>query len=554
MLKKNTTRIKRNRVPLERLKLVKNTYDAIVEEMARGAEICRPSERWQVNSLFDTAPEKKDAPSFEDMMPAWVGARAKIHVTEAIFDEYADYIRSIDHLDLLSAYYPDNKFTAGGGLMVCDLGSIIEVNLITKNLSRRHHQPLNIMEVGGGYGRLAEVFLNLFGGQIRYFLVDAVPLSLYYGYHYLSGNLPRLQVNYMDNSSPDDISACDCIVLPCWNLNKIKGIEFDVCINIASMQEMTEEQVGFFLDLFEAKTRTGGLIYLSNSRDYVYQRNYFYPDNWELLEKIISPRAYSPDYPIEIFRRGRGSFSSENTDKNEKYLLDVCGRYRGEISRLNKSIQAKTELLHKHKQLTHRLRERLEQQADSVKGLREKNEDLRNRLASSRKETESTDRQGREKIQYLEDRIRHQSRTIRNLRSRIDQQNRTISDLRDKTAKLRAKALDSANSEKRFKIEHKQLLRDLRSRIDQQRRTIEDLRIKTKRLRSMLSDANESAKQSKMEYKQLIKTLRGRIGQQRQTISQTRRKADQYHQAMNELASKKKFMFRLIGFLRNLRK
>jgi hypothetical protein len=103
-------------------------------------------------------------------------------INKDVIQKYYSYLKGIDHLDILSNYFEPNgeMKSQADGLIITDLGSIIDINIISSFIDPVA-KNYKILEVGGGYGRLAEVFFNVYGGKnIKYFVVDVVPASLMY--------------------------------------------------------------------------------------------------------------------------------------------------------------------------------------------------------------------------------------------------------------------------------------------------------------------------------------------------------------------------------------
>jgi putative sugar O-methyltransferase len=324
----------------------------------------RPGERWQMESLFEESPEKQSNPEFDDMLSPWVGIKAKQAVSEEVFEKYRDFLEDYDHLDLLSAYFPSLEFSKDSQLMVCDLGTIMDMNLITKHLQSWDGENLYVLEVGGGYGRLAEAFLGVFEDQVKYVLVDAVPASLHYSYKYLNLNFPERSIGFYYCDDIMDLSKYDCYIVPAWHFEKINNQVYDISVNVASLQEIEDQQVSYYLELFNRLTKLDGMIYLSNSRDFYYQRDYKYPENWRLVARMKTPRSWTPHYPVEIFIKTDKDCSSENVIENaisdNVYLKGVCVDYRENIQQLNdviKKIQERNKTLREN---YGRIKERLE--------------------------------------------------------------------------------------------------------------------------------------------------------------------------------------------------
>ena len=160
--------------------------------------------------------------------------------------------------------------------------------------------------------------------------------------HFCTSGKMSLQMGYYcDNIM--DLSKYDCYIIPTWYFEKVNNQVYDVIVNVASLQEMEDEHVSFYLDLFNRLTKIQGMIYLSNSRDFFYQRDYKYPENWRLAVKMKTPRSWTPHYPVEIFIKTEEDCSSVNVIENaiydNVYLREVCANYRENIKQLKDVIK-----------------------------------------------------------------------------------------------------------------------------------------------------------------------------------------------------------------------
>jgi hypothetical protein len=133
-----------------------------------------------------------------------------------------------------------------------------------------------IVEIGGGYGGLAHSLGNILERQATYLLIDLPEMFLFQG-AYLAVNNPEKAIYVYDSEtfSPEflarDIYDYDFALIPNFALDKLHAIqEIAFLINIASFQEMTEEQVREYLDF--AKKGTTYCIYSDNLDRHPYNR------------------------------------------------------------------------------------------------------------------------------------------------------------------------------------------------------------------------------------------------------------------------------------------
>ncbi len=320
----------------------KELFDRIVADQERYAGDLRPAPNWDLGiggqdgqGYFEAQQRGETVGSggtgggsyydkfstLRKMLNPLVGCTGMRQIDARTMDEYRTFLKGIDWLDILPAYFEeDGKMKdASAGLMITDLGSILDINTISAFLDPALH-TYQILEVGGGYGRLAEVFYNQFGqGRIKYVLLDAVPASLMYSYLYLSKTLPTVRIGFYYNDDPLDLDRFDCYIMPSWHFDaSLWQSKFDCCINIQSMQEMNQHHVDHYLRLFDQILKEGsGIAYISNEKDYIFRGDWNYPDTWQRLLETRTPRSWTRNSPTEVFKK-----TTTRTHDAENRLVD----------------------------------------------------------------------------------------------------------------------------------------------------------------------------------------------------------------------------------------
>jgi len=322
-------------------------FDKIVADQEQFAGKLRPARNWDLEiggregqryfnsqkrqvpfeSETDTDDVYERFSSLEGMMDPFVGCNGLRSITNHDVRGYYAYLESIDHLGILRNYFDADGTPRdlAKDLLVTDLGSILDVSTIASFLDPTIER-LHILEVGGGYGRLAEVFLNMYErGSVRYVLVDAVPASLMYSYLYLSDRFRDLHIGSYYCDDPFNMDLFDCYIVPSWHFDiPAKRGAFDCCVNIQSMQEMSQYHVDYYLSMFDELLKDGsGLAYISNEKDYVFQGEWNYPATWRCLMKTRTPRSWTRDSPTEVFIKGARSFERENRLIGSVYSLQL---------------------------------------------------------------------------------------------------------------------------------------------------------------------------------------------------------------------------------------
>ena len=299
---------------------------AIVEDLRRCGGLYTPRVNWvmldngrgpgdledgrpYLDEAFSDDAVKRRMSTSEKMLAAWVGDQ-RLPITAGAVARYAPYLMAHDPLELWSA----NVASAGvlGKYSIADLGSILDLNIIYSHAPTKPGRPNVVLEIGGGYGRLAEATLNVFKNAIKYVLVDSVPGSLLYARDYMRRACPSARVGFYYDDDPFDLTAFDCYIAPSWHFEAINNTRYDVCVNIESFQEMCQEQVDAYLAWFHNLGREGALIYLSNAHDYRFQGEWNYPPTWERLLCTRTPRAWTPDNRTEVFIKGDRDYSTAN--------------------------------------------------------------------------------------------------------------------------------------------------------------------------------------------------------------------------------------------------
>src|SRR5215213_1842416 len=325
----------------------KKLFDKIVADQEKYAGLLRPAPNWdleigghngeqffhsqrsgetiETNTYNEEAYYEKFS-SLQKMMEPFVGSTGFQNINRDVIQEYYSYLKEIDHLGVLFNYFEANGEikSQANDLLITDLGSMIDINIISSFLdpvAGKH----NLLEVGGGYGRLAEVFLNIYGENIKYVLLDVVPASLMYSYLYLSKNFPGMRIGFYYNEDPFDMDLFDCYIMPAWHFDASTSAgNFDCCINIQSMQEMNQFHIDYYLSLFNNVLKDGsGIAYTSNEKDYIFQGEWNYPKNWKLLLKTRTPRSWTRNSPTEVFLKEVGSSERENRLIDFMYSLQL---------------------------------------------------------------------------------------------------------------------------------------------------------------------------------------------------------------------------------------
>jgi hypothetical protein len=316
----------KKRLSLDTLPLDRKLFERIIEDLRDHAGSHKPIASWLADGGGSDDITGIDSFDLDTLIQSWLGFSSSPLTPESLF-WYYDFLRDIDGLDLMP-YYFDSETSwraPAQDLRVADLGTILDLNLIVPFLTAPADAPARIVEVGGGYGRLAEAFLNVFGRQVRFVMIDAVPGSLLFAYEYLTRCNPAFRVGFDYLGDPFDLERYDCYIVPSWRLDSIANVSFDLAINVQSMQEMDQHHVDAYLAWFDRALKPGtGIGYFCNRRDHLFRGEYRYPDHWQLLFKQATPRSVTRDFPVEIFRKGEHCYTAENRARTVFYERELA--------------------------------------------------------------------------------------------------------------------------------------------------------------------------------------------------------------------------------------
>jgi putative sugar O-methyltransferase len=316
-------KIRKHLVP--ELEADQHDYQRLLKDMVENAGPLIPDPNWLVTDDRSQGPETYDkqqaltvalsdehysrkVSKMMQLMKAWVGGAER--ATKA---DIKKYYRFLEHSDVLELWKTNVESTSSNPASRQDLGSIMDLNLIYTFSYSPERKVTRLLEIGGGYGRLAEAAFNIFGHSLRYVMIDSVPASLHYAYKYLSHACPDAKIAFYENGGHEiDLDNYDIVILPSWHFHRWNTSLYDVCVNIESMQEMNQYHVDYYLQLFDSNAADGATIYLSNAHDYYFRGSFTFPGHWQKLVCTNTPRSWTLDHPTEIFRKVEEDCSSRN--------------------------------------------------------------------------------------------------------------------------------------------------------------------------------------------------------------------------------------------------
>ncbi|MBS0649706.1 MAG: putative sugar O-methyltransferase [Verrucomicrobia bacterium] len=129
-----------------------------------------------------------------------------------------------------------------------------------KNISKT--RPVRILEIGAGYGALAQ-FIKTILPSAKYTIVD-IPESLIYSALYLTLTHPNYHHAFANLDDPETVKSSDFIYVSNIDADKITD-SFDLVINTLSMSEMKSEVINWYISLIQDRwIRDGGVFFEEN--------------------------------------------------------------------------------------------------------------------------------------------------------------------------------------------------------------------------------------------------------------------------------------------------
>ncbi len=249
---------------------------SVYEEM-RQAEISAPEEyrahpHWldyekKVVSVLKQKPDQVFSLEV-DGVPGWVGGGSEHRVPWKHYERYLPFVRELDQLEILKRYptFKSRQF----------LDAVAEINLLHQYAGLEDGKL--ILDLGGGYGRVAEFLLPLF--KVSYVVVDAVALSLLVAPQYIAQAL-KIETNSFWGKKDPVFRNHAFSVWPTWKILDVLP-QADIIMNIHSLQEMGDEKCEFYFNLIDQNKKEKARIFLKNNYRYV-TRNWKFPKRWKAL-------------------------------------------------------------------------------------------------------------------------------------------------------------------------------------------------------------------------------------------------------------------------------
>lgn len=341
----------------------------LYEDMHAAPEVFQPSAAWTIDSK--NAKDANSSFNLEYMMRMWIGGNSLRPATPS---ELADYGAFFHEIGLTPAFETLLQQAQPQAIRSFELGTLHDLAILSKFTTLgepTRAKRLKYLEIGVGFGRLPEGVMHLSQFNVQCILVDIIPASLAWTYAYFKDKYPALNVAILGQGTDlEALDIHDILIVPTWRLEDISAtLKVDIISSIASIQEMTDEQVEYYFNLFEKCTDVDSVIYFCMSRDFVYARPYPLPSHWRRRLLRPSPRSLSPDYPAEIIVRTAEDQTVANADIEQTYQKGLVTRYRVDFRTLT---DTNLELRKKYKSKVTQLRDLIERQTTRTEFLLER--------------------------------------------------------------------------------------------------------------------------------------------------------------------------------------
>jgi len=182
-------------------------------------------------------------------------------IKEKMVDWYIAYLmrsgHSIFNLDITIQESPisANSVRRGDRLLTPDFLRTVILSLQIQEYCSIPKSKFRIVELGGGCGHLART-LKLFIPNSVYVDID-IPETLYFAYIFLKLNFPHAKTCYVTDPSQlrDGVQEFDFVFIPTMFAECILQDEFDLFCNTASLGEMTNPVIRYWMDFVQNRLK-----------------------------------------------------------------------------------------------------------------------------------------------------------------------------------------------------------------------------------------------------------------------------------------------------------
>lgn len=206
--------------------------------------------------------------------------------------------------------------TRTGRLLTPDFLRRVSFCLKTQQYCRTSDSKFRTVELGGGVGHLARA-LKLFIPNSVHVIMD-LPETLYLSYIFLRLNFPEAKTCYVTDPSQlkNGVQEFDFVFIPTMFAECILKNEFDLFCNIASLGEMPNPTIRYWMDFIQNRLKVKYFFGLNrflntiNSHDEFGQRrlnenecSVLFDANWRILQWELEPPSERCPYEAPRIER-----------------------------------------------------------------------------------------------------------------------------------------------------------------------------------------------------------------------------------------------------------
>jgi putative sugar O-methyltransferase len=257
------------------------------------------------------------------LMSDLIGTCATQVATEKNWREFSRFIKPLDIWDFLSLLeqHPDLE-----SVTASELGTLVDLTLLSWSVwAQGLSTNLQVVEIGGGYGRLAHALFSTFpAAKVQYRLIDVIPSVMALAAQHMKNLLGDQSVAVLLENDFADVKTRKVEIIPAWNrevLSRITGVQ--ILINIESFQEMGDDFVKYWFNFAETAISSNGFFYISNSRSYINQNPWPIPSNWKVKFQFDIPRMWTLDHPTTVVSPSPGLFPDRYGELMKRALSSV---------------------------------------------------------------------------------------------------------------------------------------------------------------------------------------------------------------------------------------
>ena len=236
---------------------------------------------------------------------------------------------------------PGNNVLRRGKIFTPDFLRTVNVLHEIKTYCKIEKSRLHVVELGAGCGHLART-IRLFIPDCSYVILD-IPETLSFSYMFLKLNFPGLKTVYITDEQQlkeIPIDEFDYIFVPTKFAEGVLGNKFDIFINTASLGEMKNDVIHYWMDFIQNKLKVKYLFTLNRflntiktdgSNDWRLEENecsVLYDANWKIMNWELEPSFTRCPYMdtiiaryVEIVAEKMPSVSIADNKKRSQQLL-----------------------------------------------------------------------------------------------------------------------------------------------------------------------------------------------------------------------------------------